>query len=83
MKILRLKVNKQGENYIIFMISRKTEVFLHRKKRNCYNRTIQKIRNIREYTMESLYRKLKEYGEGDTYPFHMPGHKRNMGGYGF
>ncbi|MDY5541684.1 MAG: aminotransferase class V-fold PLP-dependent enzyme [Lachnospiraceae bacterium] len=33
--------------------------------------------------MESLYRKLKEYGEGDTYPFHMPGHKRNMGGYGF
>ncbi len=24
-----------------------------------------------------LYEKLKEYGESDWYPFHMPGHKRN------
>lgn len=24
-----------------------------------------------------LYRNLKEYGESDFYPFHMPGHKRN------
>lgn len=27
--------------------------------------------------MENLYRKLKQYGESDAYPFHMPGHKRN------
>lgn len=26
---------------------------------------------------ESLYESLKAYGEGDFYPFHMPGHKRN------
>ena len=26
---------------------------------------------------ESIFQKLKEYGEGNTYPFHMPGHKRN------
>lgn len=25
----------------------------------------------------SLFEKLKEYGESDHYPFHMPGHKRN------
>jgi arginine/lysine/ornithine decarboxylase len=25
----------------------------------------------------SLYQKLKEYGESDYYPYHMPGHKRN------
>lgn len=29
--------------------------------------------------MEELYKKLKEYGDTDYYPFHMPGHKRNMG----
>ncbi len=27
---------------------------------------------------ESLFQKLKEYREGDAYPFHMPGHKRNL-----
>ncbi len=27
---------------------------------------------------ESLFQKLKEYGEGDAYPFHMPGHKRSL-----
>ena len=25
-----------------------------------------------------LYEQLKEYGNGDCYPFHMPGHKRNL-----
>lgn len=25
---------------------------------------------------QTLYKKLKEYGDGDTYPYHMPGHKR-------
>lgn len=28
--------------------------------------------------MERLYRKLEEYGHSDYYPFHMPGHKRNV-----
>jgi arginine/lysine/ornithine decarboxylase len=27
--------------------------------------------------MMGLYQKLKEYGESDYYPYHMPGHKRN------
>lgn len=30
----------------------------------------------------SLYKKLKKYGQSPVYPFHMPGHKRNMDGYG-
>ena len=25
-----------------------------------------------------LYEKLKKYGQSDYYPFHMPGHKRNL-----
>lgn len=29
--------------------------------------------------MEELYKKLKDYQDEDYYPFHMPGHKRNMG----
>lgn len=29
--------------------------------------------------MEELYKKLKDYQDTDHYPFHMPGHKRNMG----
>ena len=29
--------------------------------------------------MEELYKKLREYQDTDYYPFHMPGHKRNMG----
>lgn len=29
--------------------------------------------------MEELYKKLKDYQNTDHYPFHMPGHKRNMG----
>ncbi|MDD2973394.1 MAG: aminotransferase class V-fold PLP-dependent enzyme [Lachnospiraceae bacterium] len=29
---------------------------------------------------ESLYKKLENYSNSDYYPFHMPGHKRNMGG---
>ncbi len=33
---------------------------------------------MREY----LYQKLKTYGEGDCYPFHMPGHKRQDFGMG-
>ena len=33
--------------------------------------------------MESLYEKLAAYGAGDACPFHMPGHKRNMGKWGF
>ena len=28
--------------------------------------------------MDRLYKKLEEYGKSDYYPFHMPGHKRNM-----
>lgn len=28
---------------------------------------------------QKLYEKLKEYGESDAYPFHMPGHKRRLG----
>lgn len=28
--------------------------------------------------MSDLYKKLLEYGVSDYYPFHMPGHKRNM-----
>ncbi len=27
---------------------------------------------------DSLYSRLKEYGNSDFYPFHMPGHKRNL-----
>ena len=27
--------------------------------------------------MKNLYSQLKQYGESDSYPFHMPGHKRN------
>lgn len=27
--------------------------------------------------MEHLWEKLQAYGNGDTYPYHMPGHKRN------
>ena len=30
--------------------------------------------------MGRLYEKLVEYGESDYYPYHMPGHKRNMKG---
>lgn len=30
--------------------------------------------------MGRLYEKLAEYGESDYYPYHMPGHKRNMKG---
>lgn len=30
----------------------------------------------------SLYKKLKKYGQSPIYPFHMPGHKRNMAGHG-
>ena len=33
--------------------------------------------------VESLYEKLVAYGAGDACPFHMPGHKRNMGKWGF
>ena len=29
--------------------------------------------------MENLYKKLEEYSKSDYYPFHMPGHKRQMG----
>lgn len=29
---------------------------------------------------KSLYQTLREYAEGDTYPCHMPGHKRNPAG---
>lgn len=28
---------------------------------------------------QKLYDKLKDYGESDAYPFHMPGHKRRLG----
>lgn len=28
--------------------------------------------------MDRLYRKLEEYAKSDYYPFHMPGHKRNI-----
>ena len=31
--------------------------------------------------MEHLYDKLKEYGESDIYPYHMPGHKRRAAGW--
>jgi len=31
-----------------------------------------------EYKMQYLYEKLKEYVTSDSYPFHMPGHKRNI-----
>ena len=27
--------------------------------------------------MEQLWEKLQAYGDGDYYPYHMPGHKRN------
>ena len=30
--------------------------------------------------MGKLYEKLTEYGKSDYYPYHMPGHKRNMSG---
>lgn len=30
--------------------------------------------------MGDLYTKLKEYAESDYYPYHMPGHKRRLGG---
>lgn len=30
--------------------------------------------------LESLYQRLKQYGEEDYYPYHMPGHKRNSCG---
>lgn len=28
--------------------------------------------------MKRLYKELESYGNGDVYPFHMPGHKRNL-----
>ena len=28
--------------------------------------------------LERLYKKLERYGQSDFYPFHMPGHKRNL-----
>ena len=31
--------------------------------------------------MKHLYDKLKEYQTSDYYPYHMPGHKRNMTGF--
>ena len=31
--------------------------------------------------MEHLYDKLKQYGESDVYPYHMPGHKRREAGW--
>lgn len=30
--------------------------------------------------METLYKKLKDYGDSDFYPYHMPGHKRRLSG---
>lgn len=30
--------------------------------------------------METMYQSLQQYGKTDYYPFHMPGHKRNMQG---
>ena len=30
--------------------------------------------------MGKLYEKLTEYEKSDYYPYHMPGHKRNMEG---
>lgn len=33
--------------------------------------------------MGELGKKLNEYAKSDYYPFHMPGHKRNMKGYSF
>ena len=30
------------------------------------------------YMEKSLFNMLKEYGESDYYPFHMPGHKRSV-----
>lgn len=30
--------------------------------------------------MESLYKKLKDYGDSEYYPYHMPGHKRRLFG---
>ena len=30
-----------------------------------------------EDRMERLYKKLEAYGQEGSYPFHMPGHKRN------
>lgn len=30
--------------------------------------------------MENLYQRLKQYGDDDYYPYHMPGHKRNLCG---
>lgn len=32
-----------------------------------------------EYMLQKLYETLKQYGESDAYPFHMPGHKRRLG----
>ena len=31
---------------------------------------------------QTIYEKLKTYCAGDSYPFHMPGHKRRLGGMG-
>lgn len=36
------------------------------------------MRREMERIMSDLYKKLIEYSESDYYPFHMPGHKRNM-----
>lgn len=33
-----------------------------------------------DITMGELYSRLKEYTAGDYYPYHMPGHKRHLGG---
>ena len=30
--------------------------------------------------MGKLYEQLRQYGESDMYPYHMPGHKRNTWG---
>ena len=31
--------------------------------------------------MSELYDRLTEYSQSDTYPYHMPGHKRRLQGY--
>jgi arginine/lysine/ornithine decarboxylase len=41
---------------------------------------ITRSRQEKESPLESLYDKLKEYGESDYYPYHMPGHKRRAAG---
>lgn len=43
-----------------------------------FTRDMEQRKSERNFKMGELYRKIKEYVQEDYYPYHMPGHKRNL-----